>query len=256
MRLTVPFGLTALLLALPAPASAAFTKVWVRTSGDVVCIDSDSTLPVSYTLRNPDGQTIESLAGTRPDSDDGACRGASASGSIGWAAPFESDYAPGAVVVAAQAGVSLTFTLPTVVYRPNPAAPVPNTQDVHVRGLPGLAPFRFGPLQLVSDLNGNWDGQTQSGTTNLSSAYALRDSAGGTVAYDASIGPRRFRVRVAPGNDPHGFSVMGLSTLNAPATVSLYAADGTTLLDQASVVPRVGSALGVDGAFAELPPSG
>ena len=50
-----------------------------------------------------------------------ACRGGSDPDVVGNLADFESGYAPGAVVVATQGSVSVTFPLPFATYRPDPA---------------------------------------------------------------------------------------------------------------------------------------
>src|SRR5919197_4186558 len=100
-------GLLALALAAPAPALGAapgFLHVWLRSQADFICVDTGTSDPVTFTLKNPDGQTIESVAASKPDTDTGACRASSDPGAVGNVAEFTSGYAPAAVVTATQAG--------------------------------------------------------------------------------------------------------------------------------------------------------
>src|SRR3954452_22271780 len=149
MRIIVG-GLVALALAAPAPAlgASSFEHVWLRNATGLLCVDTADASAVSFTLRNPDGQVIESVAGDAPDTDSGACReNASADGAVGHQANFESGFAGGGVGTATQGAVQVPFALPFSADRV--LDPVAGTQHQRVRALPPGTPFHIGALNLA-----------------------------------------------------------------------------------------------------------
>jgi hypothetical protein len=240
---------------LPEAAAAAPARVFVSnvpTSIGIagkICVDGSSASPMTFALLDPDGSTIESAQPGQALTT--ACDGSAGTGFVAQLTSTSGrHYAGGAIATASQDGVSVSFPLPFAAYSAVGSGP----DDLHVRSLPDPATVSvktvLGPTTVTG---GSWDDPSiASGDRNIDVAATLQGSDASAVPYAASVDPDPFHIDVSN----RQVTANGLDPLGPPATVTLYAPDGTTLLDQITLVPRVDEDTRANGLLAQMPPAG